>query len=280
MSEQRETIKTKIWLEEPAADNPFAAEACYCAGYDVYGDLLGRVSWVQYLHLLFKLELPTPEEARLLETLAVAIANPGIRDHSVRAAMNAGVGGSTRASALMAAIAVGAGNLGGGHEVVEMMRWWQRLGADRERWCEEIQSPSEQQTMDTWRPMEHAPGFDPNGLSCPAPIVKTLEILAAHRPGRNLSWLQANRTALEAAAGYPLAMSGVIATTFVDLDFDEGQAEMLYLLLRLPGAAAHALEQEQQGWRNYPFFGPVLKPMTDAEYVAVLESLEVNNGRS
>ena len=29
---------------------------------------------------------------------------------------------------------------------------------------------------------------------------------------------------------------------------------MLYLLLRLPGAAAHALEQKQISHRNFPFF--------------------------
>ena len=30
---------------------------------------------------------------------------------------------------------------------------------------------------------------------------------------------------------------------------------MFYLLLRLPGAAAHALEQHERGWRNLPFYG-------------------------
>jgi citrate synthase len=29
---------------------------------------------------------------------------------------------------------------------------------------------------------------------------------------------------------------------------------MLFLLLRLPGAAAHALEQWQNGYRNFPFY--------------------------
>jgi citrate synthase len=29
---------------------------------------------------------------------------------------------------------------------------------------------------------------------------------------------------------------------------------MLFLLLRLPGAAAHALEQGQSGFRSFPFY--------------------------
>jgi citrate synthase len=39
-----------------------------------------------------------------------------------------------------------------------------------------------------------------------------------------------------------------------DLNLSIQQAEMLYLFLRLPGAAAHALEQQKYGWRYYPFF--------------------------
>ena len=109
---KQEVIHTKIWREEPELDNPFAAKKCFCAGYDVYGDLLGKASWIEYLYLLFMLEKPTEQQAKLLETIAVTIANPGIRDHSVLAAMNAGVGGSTSASVLMAALAVGAGQYG------------------------------------------------------------------------------------------------------------------------------------------------------------------------
>ena len=96
-SKKKEVIHSKIWQETPEPDNPFAAQTCYCSGFDVYGDLLGKISWVEYLYLLFKLEPPTKEQAKLLEGIAVAIANPGPRDLSVRAAMNGGVGGSTSA---------------------------------------------------------------------------------------------------------------------------------------------------------------------------------------
>jgi citrate synthase len=34
---------------------------------------------------------------------------------------------------------------------------------------------------------------------------------------------------------------------------------MLYLLLRLPGAAAHALEQKQLGFKRFPFFHGAVK---------------------
>jgi citrate synthase len=271
-SNQESTLQTNIWLEEPQSDNPYAASVCYCSGYDVYGELLGNISWIDYLYLLFKLELPTKIESQLLNNIAVAIANPGIRDHSVRAAMNAGAGGSTRASALIAAIAVGAGNLNGGRDVLQMIRLWCSLDTDIDRWRAYIEGDHRQETEDSWPLMEHIAGFDPNGVSRPKPVVQTLSQLASLKPKGKLAWLQAHVTSLEQLVGYPLAMSGVIATALADLEFSEAQAEMLYLMLRLPGAAAHALEQEVNGWRKYPFFGSAVKPMEDSAYNEILTS--------
>ena len=93
--------------------------------------------------------------------------------------------------------------------------------------------------------MEHAPGFDPNGSVCPPPVEKTLNCLQELGGTPALQWLHTHRAELEAVANCPLAFSGVAAATFFDLGLVPEQAEMLYLLLRLPGAAAHALEQRK-----------------------------------
>ncbi|MDP1634899.1 MAG: hypothetical protein Q8L69_09480, partial [Gallionellaceae bacterium] len=108
-SEKPHTIHTRIWREEPEADNPFATRAAFCRGFDVYGEMLGHARWVEMLYLLFRNEPPTSAQADVLEALAVALANPGPRDASIHAAMCGGVCGSTAASSLMAALAVGAG---------------------------------------------------------------------------------------------------------------------------------------------------------------------------
>ena len=267
-SKKQEVIHTKIWREEPEPDNPFAAKKCFCAGYDVYGDLLGKVSWIEYLYLLFKLEKPTKEQANLLEAISVAIANPGIRDHSVRAAMNAGVEGSTAASALMAALAVGAGQYGGAREVYLVMQLWGECGQDILKWKETLLKPDIQERADIWLPMEHPPGFDPNGVSCPTPVLQVLKKLTSlSDAGSNLSWLLENKSDLEAAVKIPIALSGVIATAFSDLKFTHEQGEMLYLLLRLPGAGAHAIEQKFYGIKKYPFFLDKLNLMKDSNTV-------------
>ncbi len=254
MSEEREVIHTRIWEEEPEPDNPFAAAACRCRGYDVYGELLGRARWSEYLYLLFVGERPSSEQARLLEDLAVALANAGPRDAGVRAAMNGGAGGSTAAACLMAALAAGAGQYGGAHEVYRILENWAACGCDLDAWCECLRHPPEEERADIWSPMEHPPGFDPHGASCATPVRRTLAHLASHSPGPALAWLTAHREALEAAADCPLAMTGVAAAAFADLGLAPAAGEMLFLILRLPGAAVHALEQMDYGWRRYPFF--------------------------
>ncbi|AIY42264.1 hypothetical protein LT85_3106 [Collimonas arenae] len=248
------TIRSSIWEEEPQADNPFAAAACYCRGYDVYGDLLGKASYIEYMYLLFKGERPTPGAIAALEILAVALANPGPRDPSVHAAMAAGVGGSTAASVLMAAVAVGAGSYGGAREVFLALGAWENNGTELANWCSSLASPVPPTRLQVWPELEHPAGFDPYGKHCAAPVLRTLSLLADILPAGCLAWLQQERAALETAAGFPLAMTGVAAAALADLDFSPNEGEMLTLLLRLPGAAAHALEQGKQGFRLFPFF--------------------------
>lgn len=251
---KRETIRSRIWHEEAAPDNPFAAARCYCHGYDVYGEVLGRADWSEYLYLLLRGERPSASQHRLLNDLAVALANPGPRDHSVLAAMNGGVGGSHAAACLMAALGVGAGQLGGGREVMLAMEMWLACGSDIDAWRQALSNPKQSVRADVWPEMEHAPGFDPHGVSCPAPVRQTLEHLASLGDTKALSWLRDHREALEDLTHSPLAMTGVAAAAFIDLGFTPAQAEFIYLILRLPGAAAHALEQHEIGFRHFPFF--------------------------
>jgi len=256
MKSAKEVIHTRIWEETPEADNPFAAAVCRCAGYDVYGDLLGKAGWAEYLYLLFKLERPAPAEARLLEDLAVVLAHPGPRDPSVHAAMCGGVGGSTHAASLMAALAVGAGQAGGAREVALAMELWRDCGTGLPAWTERLRRPpAPPEQAGLWPAPAHPPGFDPHGASCALPVRQTLAHLAALSPGAALPWLHLQRPALETAAELPLSLLGVAAAALTDLGFDRDQGEMLCLLLRLPGAAVHALEQRSLGWRKFPFFG-------------------------
>lgn len=250
--ENPNAIRTNIWREEPEADNPFAARAAYCRGFDVYGEMLGQARWVEMLYLLFHDEPPTVSQADTLEALAVALANPGPRDASVHAAMCGGVGGSPAASSLMAALAVGAGQFAGGREVFLAMEGWAVCGTDLDAWRERF-AAMPHTSGSIWPKPEHPPGFDPNGVHTATPVRQTLSRLAAYEAGKFLPWLERNLQAFEEIAGLPLALSGVAAAALADLGFTLEQGEMVHLLLRLPGAAAHALEQRSLGYKKFPF---------------------------
>jgi citrate synthase len=250
-----EQLRTSIWREEAEPADRFATRSAHCRGYDVYADLLGRARWVDMLWLLFREEAPSDAQARLLEALAVALANAGPRDAAVHAAMCSGLGGSPAAAALMAALAVGAGRHGGAQEVAAAMTIWDSHAAPESvslwagRWLSEAAPASP-----IWPDADHPPGFEPNGVVTPGIVCDALQRLVDIGGGPRLHWLASRRPEIEAAVGLPLAMSGVAAAALGDLGFTPAQGEMLHLLLRLPGAAAHALEQRAASYKDFPFF--------------------------
>ncbi|WP_395703522.1 citryl-CoA lyase [Aquabacterium sp.] len=255
MSGPSQPIHTRIWREEPEAVNPFSARAAYCHGYDVFGELVGRASWIEMLYLLLRGQAPSATQAALLEALAVALANPGPREASVHAAMCGGVCGSNAAASLIAALGVGAGQQGGAREVLHAMQGWAASDLRGDRWSAWLAERREATLpVSTWPATSHAPGFDPHGATTPTPVRQLLDHLAAGSPGAVLGWLREHRIALEDIAQAPLAFTGVAAAAFCDLGFTPEQGEMLYLLLRLPGAAAHALEQADYGHKRFPFY--------------------------
>ncbi len=244
-------IHTRIWEEHSEADNAFATRGAHCHGYDVYGEMLGHAGWADMLFLLLRGEAPTAMQARQLDTLAVALANPGPRDASVHAAMCGGVAGSTAAASLTAALAVGAGSNGGAREVLLAMQGWEACGTDLALWQAHIAAEPDT-AVSIWPAPEHVPGFEAHASAASTIVLQTLRALAGGAPA--LQWLEQQRAALEGAAGAPLAMAGVAAAALHALGFTAAQGEMLFLLLRLPGAAAHALEQTEMGFRKFPFY--------------------------
>jgi citrate synthase len=246
------TLHTRIWREEAEPDNPFAARSAHCHGYDVYGEMLGQASWTEMLFLLLRGEAPWPEQTELLNDLAVALANAGPRDAAVQAAMASSTGGAPAAAALMSALAVGAGRQGGARDVFEAMTGWVECGTDLAAWQARL-AVAGSQRLEIWPSSERAAGFDPHGPRASGLVLQALRRLSASAEAHRLRWLAEHRTALEAAAGLPLAMTSLAAAALTDLGFTPEQGEMLYLLLRLPGAAAHALEQRALGYKRFPF---------------------------
>ncbi|MDD2914772.1 MAG: hypothetical protein PHP70_05575 [Gallionella sp.] len=247
-------IRSRIWREEPEPDNPYATRAAYCRGYDVFGQMVGNARWVEMLALLFRDELPGTAALDMLEALAVALANPGPRDPSIHAAMCGGVGGSSAAASLIAALSVGAGRYRGAREVFDAMTAWKTCDTDLDAWNNYSRRDTSNDIVDTWPRREHPPGFDPHGVSTATSVRRLLETLARIGATPRLTWLASQHRELEQCVGLPLDVSGVASAAFADLGYTPNEGEMLFLLLRLPGAAAHALEQESYGYKRFPFY--------------------------
>ncbi|HET8731166.1 MAG TPA: hypothetical protein VFM34_08675 [Moraxellaceae bacterium] len=262
MSEPRapEAIHTAIWAEEAMPDSPLVARAAWCHGYDVFGGLVGRIRWSDMVFLLFRGEAPSPEQSDLLEALAVALANAGPRDPAVHAAMSGGVGGSPSASCLMAALAVGAGASSGAREVMLAQQAWAKCGRDLDAWRALLATTPPADASSAWPSPSHPAGFDPHGGRTCLPVQQTLAVLASIQPEGWLAWLATHRTVLEAAVQLPLSLTGVAAAAYLDLGLTPEQGEMLHLLLRLPGAAVHALEQRARGYKTFPFGNITVEP--------------------
>ncbi len=255
--QQTALLSSAFWQEVAELDNPFATRSALCSGYDVYGDLLKHADTIDMLWLLLIGQAPSPKQKPLINKLAIALANLGPRDPASQASMSAAAGGSGAAACLMAGLAVAAGNVNGARELNEAINIWQTCDKQIDRWQQALlqySASTEAAYTDSWLPLESPPGFDLNGVSCTTPVKVTLEHLSQQPNTTSLRWLQQHRKQLESITQLPLSMIGVCAAAMHDLKLNREQGEMLYLLCRLPGIAAHALEQRQQGWDQFPFY--------------------------
>ncbi len=254
MKKSNPVINSEFWKELPQGNDPFCTETAICSGYNVYGDMLGKANYFEYIFLLFKHCRPTISQTNALSVLAFALANPGPRDPSVHAAMGAGMSNSTSASVLVAALACGAGSYGGARDVYLCMQNWQSHGKNITSWCDSLENPCKSSRSEVWPECEHPAGFASYDRNCGKPVIQTLEKLCSVLDSGEIAFLATNRVLLEKSAKRSVSMTGVAAACLIELGFTPQEGEMLTLLLRLPGAAAHALEQSKLGFRQFPFF--------------------------
>lgn len=277
------SFHSDIWLDEAQPENPFVAEHSYCCGYNLSEQIIPNASICDYWLLLFTGKKPSSKQSRLLEIILVSLANLGPRSETVRAAMNAGVGGSTSASFLIASLSVGAGQNGGAREVYTLVSWFIEHQLDLIAWKKQLHSPNSNfakqssEREDIWDPYNHTPGFEQHGVRTPQKYVDILELLARESVQGDesaVAWLLKNKTELETHCEAPIGLPLIVASVLFDLGFSAEKAELLFLVAILPGAAVHALEAKQQGWRQFPFFGSSIELEDDPGQIAPLPSIE------
>jgi citrate synthase len=208
-------------------------------GRDLCGDLMGRLSFTEYFHLLLTGREPTEEQRFFLDLLLVSIAEHGMMPTNVAARMTLAADPGSLQGALAAGI------LGGGPVI---------LGTSES--CAHLLEEAHTSSRTPREIVEkiHAAGGKVPGFGHPVhkrvdPRAERILELADERgvSGQNVALARAFREAVHEAWGKPLTMNVAmpIAAVMLDLGFPASSVKTVPLLARTAGLLAHLIEEQQ-----------------------------------
>jgi citrate synthase len=216
-------------------------------GRDLTGDVMGRLSFTQYFHLLLTGAEPSEEQAYFLDLLLVAIAEHGMMPTNVAARMTL----AADPESLQGAVA--AGILGAGSVVLGTSEECARLLEDAQAQVAGGAEPAEV-AADIARGI-HAAGGKVPGFGHPVhtpldPRAERILELADARgvAGRHTALARQLRDAVAEAWGRPLTMnvSMPIAAVLLDLGYPVAVVKAVPLLARTAGLLAHLAEERER----------------------------------
>ena len=207
-------------------------------GRDLAGDLMGRLTFTEYFHLLLTGSEPTEEQRFFLDLVLVSIAEHGLMPTNVAARMTL----AADPRSLQGAVA--AGILGCGPVVLGTAAECARLlGEAHARSAAEVVAEI------------HAAGAKVPGFGHPVhtPLdpraERILELAGEHgTAGEHVALAQELRNAVAEAYGKPLTMnvSLPIAAVMLDLGFSEDVVAAVPVLARTASLLAHLAEEREQ----------------------------------
>jgi citrate synthase len=216
-------------------------------GRDLTGDLMGRVGFTDYFHLLLTGREPTDDERFFLDVLLVSIAEHGMMPSNVAARMTlAADPGSLHG-------AVAAGLLGAGPVILGTAETCARLLVDADRRVQRGEGRADV-ALDVARSIHEAgtrvPGFG-HPLHRPVdPRAERILELADARgvSGPHVAFARALREAVVQTWDTPLPMnvSLPIAAVMLDLGFEPAAVKAVPILARTAGLLAHLVEEQQR----------------------------------
>jgi citrate synthase len=216
-------------------------------GRDLCGDLMGRLSFTEYFHLLLTGEEPTEDQRDFLDLLLVAIAEHGMMPTNVAARMTlAADPGSLQGAVAAGILGCGPVILGTSEECARLLEQAQARVAGGEA--------PEPVAADVARAV-HAAGGKLPGFGHPVhrpvdPRAERILELADERgvSGPHVLLARRIRDAAAEAWGKPLTMnvSMPIAAVMLDLGFSPATVKAVPILARTAGLLAHLAEEQQE----------------------------------
>jgi citrate synthase len=216
-------------------------------GRDLTGDLMGRLSFTAYFHLLLTGTEPTDEQRYFLDLLLVAIAEHGMMPTNVAARMTLAADPSSLQGAVAAGI-LGCGPviLGTAQECALLLERAQREVAEIGREPADVAKDIAEATKASGDKM---PGFGHPVHRPLDPRAERILVLADERgvSGPHVRLARRLREAVAGAWGRPLTMnvSMPIAAVMLDLGFEPSTVKAVPILARTAGLLAHLAEEQQ-----------------------------------
>src|SRR5688500_17913626 len=209
-------------------------------GRDLSGDLMGRLTFTEYFHLLLTGREPTDDERFFLDVLLVSIAEHGMMPTNVAARMTL----AADPESLQGAVA--AGILGAGRVVLGTSEECARLLADA--------VASGRDPGDVAREIRAAgakvPGFGHPVHRPVDPRAERILELAAERgvAGAHVACARSLREAVAEEWGRPLTMNVAmpIAAVMLDLGYSAAVVKAVPILARTASLLAHLAEERER----------------------------------
>src|SRR3954468_18820320 len=209
-------------------------------GRDLTADVMGRLTFTEYFHLLLTGEDPTAEQRYFLDLLLVAIAEHGMMPTNVAARMTLASDPDSLQGAVAAGI-LGCGPviLGTAEPCARLLEQGVREGRGAREIARSIRAAG-----------ERLPGFGHPVHRPVDPRAERILELADERgvSGPHVELARALRPAVHEAWGKPLPMnvSMPIAAVMLDLGFPASAVKSVPILARTAGLLAHLAEEQQR----------------------------------
>lgn len=219
-------------------------------------ELIGTLTFPQMIWMMTRGDIPSIDQARLLEGALVAAVDHGPQAPSIATARMAVTCGLSLNGAMASAVNMLDDVHGGaGEQVIELLGWIDDAASQGETVAVAVGK-----AIDRWQTErgKYVPGFGhrfhKNGDPRAPRLMALVQGAAAAGTvtGRFASYAAALEAQLGTRRGAPLPMNidGATAVIYAELGFTAPLARGLFCLSRSVGVIAHAWEQMQQGGRN------------------------------
>ena len=215
-------------------------------GRDLCGDLMGRLSFTEYFHLLLTGREPTDDQRFFLDLLLVAIAEHGMMPSNVAARMTlAADPGSLHGAVAAGILGCGPVVLGTSESCARLLEAAQaKVGSGSEP-----AAVAKEIARDARAAGDKVPGFGhPLHRPLDPRAERILELADAHGvSGPHVLLARSLREAVAEASGKPLPMNVAmpIAAVMLDLGFPARVVNAVPILARTAGLLAHLAEEQE-----------------------------------